>query len=199
MELGAVLHLPESRIEHVYFPISGMISIVVVMCTGEQIETAIVGREGVAGASIAMLGSRSFGQAVVQIQGRALRVSGRNFMAFYNSSISFHSAINKYQGFLLAQTQQSVGCHAVHSVNERLCRWILQSRDVLHSDSIKLTQEFLSHMLGVQRNSVGACAQNLQKAGLIKYSRGTIKILDGDALEQQACECYRAIRRLTKT
>jgi len=194
MVVGAVLHAPGSSIDYVYFPVSGMVSLLVVMRTGEQIETAIVGREGVIGASIGSDGSQSAGQATVQIAGSAWRIAAPKFLEMYQTRVSFRTLVNKFQNVILLQTQQSAACHALHTVEARLCRWLLQSQHVTGSDIVPLTQEFLSHMLGVRRNSVSLCAHALQKAGLIQYSRGQIKILNRDGLQDSACECYEVIR-----
>jgi hypothetical protein len=110
------------------------------------------------------------------------------------ASDAFQSAINRYQGVILSQAQQSAACHAIHSIEARLCRWLLLSQDITGSEEISLTQEFLSHMLGVQRSSVSLCAHTLQKTGLIQYARGKIKIRNRKGLEECACECYSVTR-----
>ena len=194
MVRGTVLHAPGASIEHVYFPASGMVSLLAVMRTGEQIETAIVGREGVVGASIGSDGSHSAGQATVQIEGSAWQIQAAKFLELYKTSEPFRTLMNRFQYVIFLQAQQSAACHALHTVEARLCRWLLQSQDTTESDLVPLTQEFLSHMLGVQRSSVSLCAHTLQKAGLIRYSRGQIKILDRDGLKQSACECYDVVR-----
>jgi CRP-like cAMP-binding protein len=194
MAQGTVLHPAGEPIAHVYFPVSGMISILAVMRTGEQIETAIVGREGVVGASIGSNGSQSAGQATVQIGGSAWQVKGSKFLVLYKASEPFRTLMNRFQNVVLLQAQQSAACHTLHPVEARLCRWLLQSQDVTGSDLVPLTQEFLSHMLGVQRTSVSLCANALQSAGLIRYSRGQIKILDRRGLIEAACECYEVVR-----
>jgi CRP-like cAMP-binding protein len=194
LELGTVLHPPGAPIRHVYFPLGGMVSLLTVMRTGEQIETAIVGREGVVGASIGSDGAQSAGQATVQISGSAWRIEGKKFLELYQESPSFRTLMNKFQNVILLQAQQSAACHALHTVEARLCRWLLQSQDVTGSDNVPLTQEFLSHMLGVRRNSVSLSAHALQTAGLIRYSRGQIKILNREGLKESACECYEVIR-----
>jgi CRP-like cAMP-binding protein len=195
LQLGVVLHAPGASIKHVYFPRSGMVSLLTVMRTGEQIETAIVGREGVVGASIGGDGStQSAGQATVQIAGSAWRIEAPKFLDLYRDSIRFRTLINRFQNTILLQAQQSAACHALHTVEARLCRWLLQSQDVTESDIVPLTQEFLSHMLGVQRNSVSLCAHALQTAGLIRYARGQIKVLNRDGLKESACECYEVVR-----
>jgi CRP-like cAMP-binding protein len=191
---GMVVHAQGASIEHVYFPLSGMVSILAVMRTGEQIETAIIGREGVIGASIGSDGSYSAGQATVQIEGSAWQVPAQKFLELYKMSEPFRTLMNRFQNVILLQAQQSAACHSLHTVEARLCRWLLQSQDTTGSDMVPLTQEFLSHMLGVQRTSVSLCAHTLQKAGLIQYRRGRIKILDRDGLKESACECYDVVR-----
>jgi CRP-like cAMP-binding protein len=189
-----VLHAAGAPIEQVYFPLSGMVSVLALMRTGEAIETAIIGREGVVGAAVGTNGSRSAGQAMVQIPGAALEVESKKFSDLFKSSTSFRTVTSDYQTVLLLQAQQSVACHAFHSVEARLCRWLLQSQDTTQSDTVPLTQEFLSHMLGVQRTSVSLSAHTLQKAGLVRYSRGVITILNREGLKETACECYDVIR-----
>jgi CRP-like cAMP-binding protein len=194
MDLGVVLHKQGAAIEHVYFPLSGMVSLLAVMKTGEQIETAIVGREGVVGASIGCDGSESAGQATVQIAGSAWRVEAAKFLELYRASPSVRTLMNKFQNVIPLQAQQSAACHALHSVEARLCRWLLQSQDTTETDMVPLTQEFLSHMLGVRRTTVSLSAHALQTAGLIRYRRGNIKIVNREGLKESACECYEAVR-----
>jgi CRP-like cAMP-binding protein len=194
MTRGVVLHAPGAAIEHVYFPASGMVSLLAVMRTGEQIETGIIGREGVVGGSIGNNGWRSICQATVQIPGSAWQVQSAKFLELHKASEPFRALINGFQTVVYAQAQQSAACHALHTVEARLCRWLLQSQDITESDMIPLTQEFLSHMLGVRRTSVTLCAHALQAAGLIRYSRGEIRILDRKGLKESSCECYEVVR-----
>jgi CRP-like cAMP-binding protein len=115
----------------------------------------------------------------------------------YQERAALRSLVNRFQGLIMMQTQQSAACHALHSIEGRLCRWMLHAQDTVESNLIELTQEFLSHMLGVQRSSVSLTAHQLQKAGLIKYSRGRITILDRAGIEDCACECYGVLRQET--
>jgi len=192
--VGTVLHAPGGAIEHVYFPTSGMVSLLTLMKTGESIETGIVGKEGVVGASIASDDSLSTNQATVQVAGSALRLDGEKFLELYQANLAFRTLINRFQSVILIQAQQSAACHAIHTVEARLSRWLLQSQDMTETEFVPLTQEFLSHMLGVRRTSVSLCAHALQQSGLIQYSRGKIKILDRDGLKECACECYEVVR-----
>ncbi len=150
MTRGDFLHPVGSPIEHVYFPDSGMVSMLTVMQSGEQIETAIIGNEGVVGGWIAIDGANANTQSTVQIEGSAWQIPTGEFLEMYRASDSFRSAMNGYQGVILFQAQQSAGCHAIHSVEARLCRWLLLAEDLMGSDQIDLTQEFLSHMIGVR-------------------------------------------------
>lgn len=191
---GDVLLHPDDVIRHVHFLLDGMASILVVTSDGQQIETAIVGREGLTGSEITLGTGRSFAQVSVQLEGAALRMDCDDFIRAYHDLETLNARVNAFRAFLMVQTQQSAACHALHDVQSRLCRWMLQAQDVSGGEDINLTQDFLSHMLGVQRTSVSVCAHALQKAGLIRYSRGQITILNRGGLEDCACECYRAIR-----
>ena len=195
LKAGTVLHPAGRAINHIYFPISGLVSLLAVTRSKQQVETGVIGREGVVGAWIGVEGARSFGQATVQIDGSGWRLGTKPFLAAYAASPAFRSLMNRYQSFVSLQVVQSAACHAFHGVEERLCRWLLQARDVAEQDTFDLTQEFLSHMLGVRRTSVSKFANRLQKARLMRYSRGTITILDRKGIEKGACECYRVVRR----
>ena len=195
LEQGTILHPAGDAIGHVYFPISGMVSMLTILRTGQAIEIGVVGREGVVGGSISAEGSRSFAQAIVQMPGEAWRVGTAPFLKVFEASKNFRKQINAYQSILALQTQQSAACHALHTVEARLARWLLHAHDTVDNGTIDLTQEFLAHMLGVQRSSVSLTANALQKAGLIQYSRGKIKILDRKGVEQAACECYAVVKR----
>lgn len=193
---NTVLHEPGDAIEQVYFPLSGMISLLAVMQSGEAIETGIVGADGVVGGGVAIDG-HLFGQMTVQLDGAALTMPKARFVDAYLKHPRLRNLVDRYQAILLTQAQQNAACHALHSVRSRLCRWLLQSQDLIGSDTFSLTQEFLSHMLGVRRTTVSVEAHAVQQAGLIRYRRGYIKILNRDGLLDCACECYSVIREET--
>jgi CRP-like cAMP-binding protein len=194
LERGVMLHDVGEEIDHVYFPHSGMVSLVAVMQSGATVETATIGRGGVIGAS-AGLGARwAFGRAIVQLPGTAAWISGAQFHAAANQSQAIRDLIVRYNDLLLAQVQQSVACNALHALEARLCRWLLQTHDCIDGDAIPLTQEFLGQMLGVRRTTVTIAARLLQTAGLIRYRRGLIHIVDRAALEDIACECYAVVK-----
>jgi len=194
LEQGTVLHEAGAPLEYVYFPTSGMVSVLAVMRTGDAIETAVIGREGVVGGSIGSDGSQPFGQNMVQISGSALRIGARPFLKALEASNGLRSVVNRYQSLVFLQAQQSAACHAFHSIEARLCRWLLHAADATETETLGLTQEFLSHMLGVRRTSVTLIAHTLQKSGLIRYSRGKVQILDRHGVEECACECYDVLR-----
>jgi CRP-like cAMP-binding protein len=195
LERGVMLHDVGEEIEHVYFPHTGMVSLVAVMQSGATVETATIGRAGVIGAS-AGLGARStIGRAIVQLPGTAAWISASQFHAAAAQSAAIRDLIVRYNDVLLAQVQQSVACNALHGLEARLCRWLLQTQDCIDGNIIPLTQEFLGQMLGVRRTTVTIAARLLQSAGLIRYRRGHIQILDRAALEDISCECYAMIRQ----
>jgi CRP-like cAMP-binding protein len=192
---GDVLQEAGEAIQHVYFPQSGMISLLAVMQNGSAVETATVGREGSAGI-MSGLGSRiSPHRSVVQMEGMASRIASARFEAAVNGSASIKDIVARYSDCLMMMVQQSAGCNALHALETRLCRWLLQTRDRSDTNRLSLTQEFLSQMLGVRRTTLTLIARNLQAEGLIRYRRGNIEILDRDGLEAKACECYAAIKR----
>jgi CRP-like cAMP-binding protein len=194
------VHAPISEadepIELVYFPQSGMISLIVELLNGSKIETAMIGREGVANAGAAINGGFSLGAATVQVAGRASVMEPKRFARFTSENPSLFALVGMHEQIVQAQTQQSSACHAAHSADQRMCRWLLQLRDILRSDRLHLTQEFLAQMLGVQRASVSVVAVNLRDKALIQYSRGTIDLLDVDGLRRHSCECYEAVKTL---
>ncbi len=191
---SAVLFDAGGVIERVYFPHSGIISLVVVLSTGDMIEAGMIGREGVAGTSAALDGAVSLNRAVVQIAGVGSTIETQQMRAAVATSKSLRVKLYEHDQMLLAQAQQSAACNAKHQIEERLCRWLLRTRDLVESDIIELTQEFLAQMLGVRRTSVTLAARHLQAVKLIKYRRGHIQILDEEALQDASCECYEAVK-----
>jgi CRP-like cAMP-binding protein len=196
--LGMVLYYQGEPIEYVCFPQTGMISLLTVMKSGEQVETGLVGQTGIVGATIGNMGPLAFGQTVVQVEGTGYQLSRTKFLSMYETSAALRRLVNEFGGYLYFQAMQSAACHAVHAVHGRLCRWLLHSQDILQSELVGLTQESLAHMMGVQRAAVSLCAQQLQVAGLIQYSRGSIQIMNREGMEACACECYGATRQFTE-
>lgn len=191
---GVILHEPGDTITQVYFPLSGMVSMLAVLKTGEAIEAGIIGPDGFVGGYLGPRGWRPFGHAVMQMTGELYKLNIRHFKKAYDASDEFRILVNAYQSVVHFQAQQTAACQALHTVEARMCRWLLQAQDAVGGDTLNLTQEFLSHMLGVRRTSVSGSANKLQEEGLIGYKRGVIRILDRKALEKRSCECYAAVR-----
>jgi CRP-like cAMP-binding protein len=182
------------EIQHVYFPTTAVVSLVVVLSTGETVEAAMVGRDGVVGASAALDGKISLSRGIIQLGGDAIICNIDKLKAAALASPTLLSLLIRHEQTVYAQAQQSAACLANHNIESRMSRWMLRARDLSQSDTLLFTQEFLGEMLGVRRNSVTVVAHTLQSAGLIKYSRGKVEILDIDALQESSCECYGTVR-----
>jgi CRP-like cAMP-binding protein len=194
-EPGMVLQEAEAPVENVYFPLSGMISLVVAMTNGFVVETAVVGREGTIGAFAGLGPWNAFSRAVVQFAGTGLAISAARFQEAVSKSDALRAVVLGFKENLLGQVQQTAACNAVHSLESRMARWLLQAHDRADGPRLNLTQDVLSHMLGVRRTTVTLSAGLLQGKGLIKNRRGSIEIIDRGRLEAAACECYAALRR----
>jgi CRP-like cAMP-binding protein len=193
---GQVLYEPGDVIRHAYFPHEAIISLVNVMEDGGTTEIAVFGREGVVGLLSALVTREAFGRYIVQMSGTASRITFERLNEVRNARPALRQLIMRYGEAFLAQTFQTVSCNAVHPVEARCCRWILNMHDRADADTLPLTHEFLAEMLSVQRSSVSVVTRTLQTAGLIKQSRGSITVTDRAGLEVTACECYGKIRRL---
>ncbi|MGA2996214.1 Crp/Fnr family transcriptional regulator [Bradyrhizobium sp.] len=182
------------KIKHVYFPTSAVVSLVVSLSTGEMIETAMIGADGVVGASAALDGKIALSRGIVRLGGEIVvcGIEALKSTALQNPKLL--SLLIRHEQTLYAQAQQSAACFASHQVESRLCRWLLRARDLSETDTLLFTQEILSELLGVRRASVTVVAHTLQAAGLIKYSRGKIQMLDAEALQDSACECYSTVK-----
>jgi CRP-like cAMP-binding protein len=195
---GALLQEQEAQVEKVYFPITAVISLVSVMERGEVVETAMVGREGAVGLFGGLGPWNAFTRATVQLPGIAAVMPVASFQAAVAQSDRIRNLILRYKEALLGQVQQTAACNALHDLEERLARWLLQALDRTDNPSLPLTQDFISQMLAVRRSTVTVIAGRLQQAGLIRYHRGQIEIVDRLKLEEAACECYRTVRRRTE-
>jgi CRP-like cAMP-binding protein len=191
---GQVLLEAGEEFDHVYFPHSGMLSLLVVMRDGKGIEVATVGREGVVGAMAGLGLYKSSVRVVVQLPMAATRIAATHFRKSVDNSDAVRDLCIRYNEVLLLQARVTAACNAVHPVEARFCRWLLQSADRAESDTVQLTQEFLSEMLGVRRTSVTDVAGHIQKLDAITYTRGVIKIVDRNVLESLSCECYQTLR-----
>jgi CRP-like cAMP-binding protein len=189
-----VLFESGDTITQVHFPHNGVVSLVVPLETGETIESAMIGRESVVGASAGLNGEVSVYKAIVQIAGAGSVVDTERFRGMADASVAFRSTLFKHEQLILVQAQQSAACNATHTVEARLARWLLRCRDLQGSDDLQLTQEFISQMMGVRRTSVSVVANTFQQAGFLRYSRGHIRILNLEGLQESACECYRTVK-----
>ena len=191
---GMVLREPGDVVEYVYFPNDALISLVTVMQDGQSIETATIGREAALDMTTALSSACATARAVVRVPGTAARISATEFRAATIKGVVLRDLATRCNQLLIAQTQQSAACNALHNTEARLCRWLLDYSDRA-GEALELTQDLLAQALGVRRTTVTLIAQLLQTAGAIRYRRGVIQILDRAALERSACECYRAIRQ----
>jgi CRP-like cAMP-binding protein len=190
LEQGAVLLEPGELIENIYFPLTGLISLMVIGKNGNFVETSTVGREGAVGLHSGLGRRRSFTRATAQIGGKFSTVRAARFEHVANGSAPIRDVILQYTEVLWAETQQIAACNAMHGASARLCRWLLQIADRIGSEEVPLTQEFLAQMLGARRTTVTLLAQRMQAKGLIRYRRGRIVVVDRKGLEACACECY---------
>jgi CRP-like cAMP-binding protein len=191
---SAVLSEIGDELEYVYFPDTGMVSLVTHTEEGGTIEVGVVGYEGVVGLSVFLGIDESQYRLLVQGDGQSLRIKAKTFKAECARLDSLQTVLRRYTHALLTQITQAAICNRFHDVEARLCRWLLQSRDCMKSDELYLTQEFLAIMLGVHRPAVTIAAGILQNAGLINYNRGHVTILAGTRLESASCECYRVVK-----
>lgn len=182
-------------IRNVYFPLSGVISLLASAETGPPIEVATIGNEGMAGLPLFLGTDRSPGSCFCQVPGSAVKMSAAAFLAAIKQNGAFTQILHRYTQALMVQISQSTACNRAHSTRERCARWLLLTHDRVGKDDFLLTQEFLGEMLGVRRASVGTIAASLQRSRLIRYSRGRITILDRRGLESVSCVCYSIVKK----
>jgi CRP-like cAMP-binding protein len=193
-KLGAVVCDAGGLLKHAYFPMDGVLSLLTVLEDGSAIETANIGREGAFGLFAAMYSRVSFNRCLVQLEGRMMRCPIEVLQSEFKQSEHVRDLFVSYSETLLSQVQQTVACNALHTAEERMCRWLLMMHDRAEGEHLPYTHEFLSHMLGINRKSVTLAALSLQRAGLISYHRGRIKVVDRRGLEKVTCECYEIVR-----
>jgi CRP-like cAMP-binding protein len=193
---GEVLYEPGSEIHHVYFPGVSLVSLLTLVYKHLALEVGVVGREGMVGIPVALGIGESPVRALVQGAGVAMRMKSKHFLEELRHIPQFQAAVYRYAYTLMAQVAQTAACNRFHVVEERLARWLLMMRDRIQSDRFPMTQEFLSHMLGVRRVGVTKAAGALQKRKVIEYRRGQISIVDLDGLEAASCSCYQTVRNL---
>jgi CRP-like cAMP-binding protein len=195
LPLGDVVYESGSRLSHVYFPTDSIVSLLYVMEDGASAEIAVVGNEGIVGVSLFMGGETTPSRAVVQSAGHAYRLKAQLLKREFNRVGPLMHLLLRYTQALITQMAQTAVCNRHHSVDQQLCRWLLLSLDRLPSNELTMTQELIANMLGVRREGVTEAAGNLQSAGLIKYNRGRITVLDRRRLEARSCECYAVVKK----
>lgn len=195
MPLGRVVYESGATLSHVYFPTTAIVSLLYVLENGESAEIAIVGNEGIVGVAIFMGGNSTPSRAVVQSAGRSLRLKSAFLEKEFNKAGPVLHLLLRYTQALLTQMAQTAVCNRHHSLDQQLCRWLLLSLDRLSGDELVMTQELIANMLGVRREGVTEAAVRLQRAGLIRYGRGHIKVLDRPGLEDRTCECYAVVKK----
>jgi CRP-like cAMP-binding protein len=194
MPFGKVLYEPGSRLTHVYFPTTSIVSLLHVMEDGGSAEIAVVGLEGIVGISLFMGGESTPSRAVVQSAGQAFRLQAHLMLQEFNRAGPVLHLLLRYTQALITQMAQTAACNRHHALDQQLCRWLLLSLDRLPSNELLMTQELIANMLGVRREGVTEAAGRLQKAGVIRYQRGRITVLDRAGLEQRTCECYAVVK-----
>jgi CRP-like cAMP-binding protein len=190
-----ILHEKNRKILHVYFVTEGVVSMVNEPNPGEIVEVATIGNEGFVGIPVVLAARAMPTRSMVQIAGEAMRIRVEPFLALLDADHDFRALLLRYALALMNQIAQSTSCNRLHEVQERGARWLLQTHDRVSGDSFALTHEFLAQMLGCHRPTVSIALGMLQRAGLIDYSRGSIRIRDREGLEQASCSCYRTIRQ----
>jgi len=194
LKLGAVLYEPGAQMRYVYFPTTSIVSLLYVMEDGASAEIAIVGNEGILGISLFMGGDTTPSRAVVQSAGHGFRLRSELLKNEFGRFGPTMHLLLRYTQALITQMAQTAVCNRHHSVDQQLCRWLLLSLDRLQTNDLSMTQELIANMLGVRREGVTEAAGKLQDAGLIRYSRGRISVLDRPGLEARACECYQVVK-----
>jgi CRP-like cAMP-binding protein len=193
LEQGQVLAEPLGPIRNVYFPYSGIVSCLVPLRDGHFVQAGVIGRDGAVSALQALDGNVSPNRIAVQVSGRAAAIEAARVKEIAEGHSDVRSLFLSHEQFFLCEVQQSAACNALHTIRQRVARWILRMNDLVGMN-VAMTQELLSELIGVRRTSVSLVAASLQRAGLIKYSRGHIQIVDIDRLRQTSCECYQTVR-----
>ena len=195
MLLGEILYEPGGQMQHAYFPTTAIVSLHYVMASGASAEAAGVGNEGVVGISLFMGGETTPSSAVVQTAGQGYRLPASMLKQEFNRAGLMQQLLLRYTLALITQITQTAVCNRHHSVEQQLCRWLLLTLDRLPSQNLIITQELVASMLGVRREGITEAAGNLQRAGIIRYRRGHIAVLERGALETRVCECYAVVKK----
>ena len=194
LSLGEVIYESQAFMEYVYFPTTSHVSLLYTMVDGGTAEVGLVGNEGMVGIALFMGGDTTPNRAMVQGSGEAFRLNGATMRDEFKRGGQFQHIMLRYTQALITQISQTAVCNRLHSVEQRLCRWLLMTHDRTRADELQMTQEFISNMLGIRREGVTVAAGRLKDVGAIAYVRGHIKILNREALELRVCECYGVVK-----
>jgi CRP-like cAMP-binding protein len=192
--LGDVIYESQGQMEYVYFPTTSHTSLLYTMIDGSTAEVGLVGNEGLVGIALFMGGETTPNQAIVQGAGEAFSMTATAMQDEFKRGGAFQLILLRYTQALITQISQTAVCNRLHTTEQRLCRWMLMTHDRTRSDELQMTHEFISHMLGIQREAVTIVAGRLQNKGAITYKRGHIRILSRRVLEESSCECYEVVR-----
>lgn len=193
LRVGEVLHQPNETIRHAYFPFNSVVCLMALMESGGTVGVGIIGREGMIGLPLFLGGNTTSNQAVVQVGGGALKVKANVFRRACDESGMLRDLLHLYTQALLTQTAQAAACSRLHKLKHAFARWLLALHDRVEGDEFKSTQELLAGIMGVRRAGITEAALELQEEGVIEYSRGLIRVVDREALESAACECYKVV------
>jgi CRP-like cAMP-binding protein len=195
IKLGEILYRPEEPIDFVYFINRGIVSWLATLEDGNTVEAGVIGPEGVAGVAVLLGAASTPNVALVQSELDASKISSRELIEEFRRNAELNRLILRFTHLLFTQVAQTAACNRLHTLDQRLARWLLMTHDRVSEDEFTLTQEFLSRMLGVRRAGVSVAANDLRQSGLIDYHRGNIKILNRPGLEAQSCECYQIVKQ----
>ncbi|MDT7543518.1 MAG: hypothetical protein QOE33_3422 [Acidobacteriota bacterium] len=192
--LGKVIYESQKQMDYVYFPTTSHVSLLYTMLNGSTAEVGLVGNEGLVGIALFMGGETTPNRAIVQGAGEAYKMSASAMQEEFKRGGEFQLALLRYTQSLIVQISQTAVCNRLHTTEQRLCRWMLMTHDRTHHDELQMTHEFISNMLGIQREAVSIAAHHLKEKGAITYARGHIKIIERRVLEESACECYQMVK-----
>jgi len=195
LELGHVLYEPEQTIDYIYFPTAGIISLLALFEDGDTVEAGVIGAEGMLGTPVVLGAETTPHQALVQATGQAMRMTVHDLNGEIEKDGWLLKSMLRYTNAMFIQVAQTAACNRLHTIEQRLARWLLLTHDRVQRDEVSLTQEFLSRMLGVRRAGVSVAANNLKQSGAIDYRRGNVIVVDRQRLEQTSCECYEAVKQ----
>jgi len=196
--IGEILYMPEQKIEHAYFVEGGIVSLLAALEDGSTVEAGVIGPEGVAGISVVLGANSTPNQALTQSDVEALRISTADLVTEFRKNGKLHDALLRFIHTMFTQVTQTAACNRLHTLDQRLARWLLLAQDRMGRDDFPLTQEFVAMMLGASRPTVTLVAGTLQRAGLITYRRGHLTIVNREKLESASCECYRTATNLLR-